>query len=83
MRLSIAARRLQTGDALRLVRMMLRTLLMAGVFVARPLVFALLGAISALTCGANVGRPAFRLAFRDALAIALTAGIGAIFGTVG
>jgi len=49
---------------------------------AWPLVLALLGAISAWAGGANVGRPALRPTFGGALAIALTAGIGAIFGTV-
>lgn len=82
MRLAIAARRLETGDTLRLVRVMLWSLLVAGVFVAWPLVLALLVAISAWAGGANVGRPALRPTFRGALAIALTAGIGALFGTV-
>jgi len=64
-----------------LVRVLLRSLLVAGVFAAWPLVLALLGAISAWAAGANVGRPAFRPTFRAALAIALIAGIGAMFGT--
>jgi vacuolar iron transporter family protein len=54
-----------------------------------PLVFAaslgflaLLGAIGAITGGANVLRATARVTFWGALAMALTAGIGKIFGTV-
>jgi VIT1/CCC1 family predicted Fe2+/Mn2+ transporter len=43
---------------------------------------ALLGAIGARTGGANVLRATTRVTFWGALAMALTAGIGAIFGTV-
>jgi VIT1/CCC1 family predicted Fe2+/Mn2+ transporter len=43
---------------------------------------ALLGAIGARSGGANVLRATVRVTFWGALAIALTAGIGAIFGTV-
>lgn len=43
---------------------------------------ALLGAIGAKVGGANVLRAAVRVSFWGALAMALTAGIGAIFGTV-
>ncbi len=42
----------------------------------------LLGALAARTGGAPVARAALRVAFWGALAMALTAGIGALFGTV-
>ena len=43
---------------------------------------ALLGAIGAMTGGANVLRATARVTFWGALAMALTAGIGRLFGTV-
>ena len=43
---------------------------------------ALLGAIGARAGGANVLKAIVRVTFWGALAMALTAGIGAIFGTV-
>ncbi len=43
---------------------------------------ALLGAIGARAGGANVVRATARVTFWGALAMALTAGIGAVFGTV-
>ena len=46
------------------------------------LFLALLGAISAKTGGAGMWRAALRVAFWGALAMALTAGIGALFGAV-
>jgi len=50
---------------------------------AASLVFlALLGAIGAKAGGANVVRATARVTFWGALAMALTAGIGALFGTV-
>lgn len=50
---------------------------------AASLVFlALLGAIGARAGGANVPRATARVTFWGALAMALTAGIGALFGTV-
>lgn len=50
---------------------------------AASLVFlALLGAIGARAGGANVWRATTRVAFWGALAMALTAGIGKLFGTV-
>ena len=50
---------------------------------AASLVFlALLGAIGARAGGANVWRATARVAFWGALAMALTAGIGKLFGTV-
>jgi VIT1/CCC1 family predicted Fe2+/Mn2+ transporter len=53
-----------------------------GVSVATRVCLALLGAIGARPGGANVLEATLRVAFRDALAMALTAGIGAVFGTV-
>ena len=43
---------------------------------------ALLGAIGAKTGGANILRATVRVTFWGALAMALTAGIGKLFGTV-
>jgi vacuolar iron transporter family protein len=43
---------------------------------------ALLGAMGAKAGGANILRPTARVTFWGALALALTAGIGKIFGTV-
>jgi VIT1/CCC1 family predicted Fe2+/Mn2+ transporter len=43
---------------------------------------ALLGAIGARAGGANVFRATARVTFWGAFAMALTAGIGALFGTV-
>ena len=49
---------------------------------AASLVFlALLGAIGAQASGANVSRAMARVTFWGALALALTAGIGALIGT--
>jgi VIT1/CCC1 family predicted Fe2+/Mn2+ transporter len=50
---------------------------------AASLVFlALLGAIGARAGGANMWRATLRVTFWGALAMALTAGIGRLFGTV-
>ena len=43
---------------------------------------ALLGAIGARTGGANVLRATVRVTFWGALALAITAGIGKVFGTI-
>jgi VIT1/CCC1 family predicted Fe2+/Mn2+ transporter len=51
---------------------------------AGSLVFlAALGAIGAKAGGASIVKPTIRVTFWGALAMAVTAGIGAIFGTVG
>lgn len=55
--------------------------LVAVVSIASLLFLALLGAIGARTGGANVLKATARVTFWGALAMALTAGIGAIFGT--
>lgn len=67
---------------LAMVLIMPRSLLVAGVSIASLLFLALLGAIGAQAGGANVLRATLRVTFWGALAMALTAGIGAIFGTV-
>jgi vacuolar iron transporter family protein len=51
---------------------------------AAALVFlATLGAVGARTGGASVGKPVARVVFWGAMALAITAGIGAMFGTAG
>ena len=58
------------------------SLLVPIVSVASLVFLALLGAIGARAGGANVLRATARVTFWGALAMALTAGIGAVFGTV-
>lgn len=72
------------GAAMPLVMVLLmpRPLLVAGVSIASLAFLALLGAIGAQAGGANVARAALRVTSWGALAMALTAAIGAIFGTV-
>jgi VIT1/CCC1 family predicted Fe2+/Mn2+ transporter len=53
-----------------------------GVSLASLPCLALLGAIGARAGGANVLKATLRVTFWGALAMALTAGIGAVFGTV-
>src|SRR5687767_6433828 len=67
---------------LAMVYLMPRPALVAGVSIASLVFLGLLGAIGARAGGANVGRATLRVTFWGALAMALTAGIGAIFGTV-
>lgn len=55
-------------------------LLVVGVSAASLLFLALLGAVGAGAGGANVARATLRVTFWGALAMALTAGIGALFG---
>lgn len=72
------------GAAMPLAMVLLtpRSFLVAGVSIASLAFLALLGAIGARAGGANVARATFRVTFWGTLAMALTAGIGAIFGTV-
>jgi VIT1/CCC1 family predicted Fe2+/Mn2+ transporter len=56
--------------------------LIPAVFVASLGFLALLGAIGARAGGANILRATIRVTFWGALAMALTAGIGKLFGTV-
>lgn len=58
------------------------SLLVMGVAIASLLFLALLGAVGARAGGANMLRATVRVTFWGALAMALTAGIGAMFGTV-
>lgn len=58
------------------------SLLVAGVSIASLIFLALLGAIGARAGGANIVRATVRVTFWGALAMALTAAIGSIFGTV-
>ena len=58
------------------------TMLVPMVSAASLVFLALLGAIGARAGGANVLRATARVTFWGALAMALTAGIGALFGTV-
>ncbi len=55
----------------------------AAVTPASLVFLALLGAIAARTGGASVTKGALRITFWGALAMGITAGIGALFGTVG
>lgn len=67
---------------LAMVLLMPRSLLVAGVSIASLIFLALLGGIGARAGGARVVRATLRVTFWGALAMALTAGIGTIFGTV-
>jgi VIT1/CCC1 family predicted Fe2+/Mn2+ transporter len=67
---------------LAMVLLMPSSLLVAGVSIASLAFLALLGAVGARAGGANVARATLRVTFWGALAMALTAGIGAFFGTV-
>lgn len=67
---------------LAMVLLMPRAALVVGVSVASLLFLALLGAVGARVGGANVMKATLRVTFWGALAMALTAGIGAMFGTV-
>jgi VIT1/CCC1 family predicted Fe2+/Mn2+ transporter len=67
---------------LAMILLMPRSFLVVGVSIASLIFLAVLGAIGARIGGANVARATVRVSFWGALAMALTAGIGAIFGTV-
>lgn len=73
-----------TGAALPLAMVLLvpRAALVAGVSIASLAFLAVLGAVGARAGNANMARAALRVTFWGALAMALTAGIGALFGTV-
>jgi VIT1/CCC1 family predicted Fe2+/Mn2+ transporter len=73
-----------TGAALPLAMVLLvpRAALVAGVSIASLAFLAVLGAVGARAGNANMARAALRVTFWGALAMALTAGIGAMFGTV-
>lgn len=67
---------------LAMVLLMPQSLLVAGVSIASLAFLALLGGIGARAGGAGIARASVRVTFWGALAMALTAGIGAFFGTV-
>ena len=67
---------------LAMVMLMPSSLLVMGVSIASLLFLAFLGAVGARTGGANVWKATFRVTFWGALAMGLTAAIGALFGTV-
>ncbi|MCE9522882.1 MAG: VIT1/CCC1 transporter family protein, partial [Alphaproteobacteria bacterium] len=67
---------------LAMVVLMPQSALVIGVSVASLLFLALLGAIGAQAGGANIMKATLRVTFWGAFAMALTAGIGALFGTV-
>ncbi|KAB7648643.1 VIT1/CCC1 transporter family protein [Polymorphobacter fuscus] len=56
--------------------------IVTGVAIASLLFLALLGAVGARAGGAGIGRPMLRVTFWGALAMAITAGIGHLFGAV-
>ena len=70
------------GAALPLVVLVLAplNLILAAVSISSLVFLSGLGALSAKVGGAGVLRGAFRVTFWGALAMALTAGIGALFG---
>lgn len=72
------------GAAMSLAMVLLipRSALVVGATVASLLFLALLGAIGARAGGANVMEATLRVTFWGALAMTLTAGTGALFGTV-
>jgi len=67
---------------LAMVVLMPRPSLVLGVSIASLLFLAVLGAVGARAGGSNVMKATLRVTFWGALAMALTAGIGALFGTV-
>ena len=67
---------------LAMVLLMPSSYLVIGVSIASLLFLALLGAVGARAGGANVWKATFRVTFWGALAMGLTAVIGALFGTV-
>ncbi len=58
------------------------SMIVAGVSIASVLFLALLGAVGARVGGAKIGEAVVRVTFCGAMAMAITAGIGSLFGTV-
>lgn len=58
------------------------SMIVAGVSIASVLFLALLGAVGARVGGAKIGKAVVRVTFWGAMAMAITAGIGTLFGTV-
>jgi len=73
-----------TGAALPLLTVFIapKSIIVPAVFLASLAFLALLGAVGARLGGADVFRATTRVTFWGALAMAITAGIGGIFGTV-
>lgn len=73
-----------TGAALPLLATMLmpHSMIVVGVSGASLLFLALLGAVGARAGGAKIGKAVVRVTFWGAMAMAITAGIGSLFGTV-
>ena len=73
------------GAALPLLTVLLvpATALLGAVFGTSLVFLALLGALAGYTGGAHVGIGALRISFWGALAMAITAGVGSLFGVVG
>lgn len=67
---------------LAMVLLMPQNTLVVGVSAASLLFLGILGAVGARAGGANVMKATLRVTFWGALAMALTAGIGRVFGTV-
>jgi VIT1/CCC1 family predicted Fe2+/Mn2+ transporter len=57
--------------------------LLAAVFLTSLVFLAMLGALAAQAGGARIGTGALRISFWGALAMAITAGVGSLFGAVG
>lgn len=58
------------------------SMIVAGVSIASVLFLALLGAVGARVGGAKIGEAVVRVTFWGAMAMAITAGIGSLFGIV-
>jgi VIT1/CCC1 family predicted Fe2+/Mn2+ transporter len=58
------------------------SMIVAGVSIASVLFLALLGAVGARVGGAKIGKAVVRVTFWGAMAMAITAGIGSLFGIV-
>ncbi len=73
-----------TGAALPLLATMLmpHSMIVVGVSGASLLFLALLGAVGARAGGAKIGKAVVRVTFWGTMAMAITAGIGSLFGTV-
>lgn len=80
----VSAATFSVGAAMPLLMVLLLPVsyLVAGVSLASLLFLAFLGALGARSGGANIWKATARVTFWGALAMALTAGIGALFGTV-
>lgn len=80
----VSAATFSVGAAMPLLMVLLLPVsyLVAGVSLASLLFLAFLGAVGARSGGANIWKATARVTFWGALAMALTAGIGALFGTV-